>query len=253
MSSTNLDNLDVTVPEQTTNTVVPVLEPKQELQVPQPYAVSQADIDFLRKQISITDEHATQLLLKNNGNYVNAIIDFYQVTLKKEESVGIAQPSITVLSLDNEQSHDGTITGHKMSYDVLSASTVNTLYKTYLFVATSPGYEGFTKKKKFCTLKELIDTEYIPNITSALMQSPRSITVYELVGRSNEILEKWSMPSSAIVLCPEQIVPNQHIVDKQLFDKLNKVATQIARHSGIILESESVLHMAYVIGNVAFI
>lgn len=251
MSSTNLDNLDVTVPEQSTNTGVPVSETKQELQVPHPYIVSQADIDFLQKQISITDEHAALLLLKNNGNYVNAIIDFYQVAIKKEESVGIAQPSVTMFSLNDE--HLDSVTGRKMSYGVLSASTVNTLSKTYLFVATIPGYEGFTKKKKFCTLKELIDTEYIPNVTAALMQSPRSITVYELVGRSNEILEKWSMPSSAIVLCPEQIVPNQHIVDKQLFDKLNKVATQIARHSGIILESESVLHMAYVIGNVAFI
>lgn len=250
MSLTNLDNLDVTVSEQTVNTEAPVSEPTQNLQAAQPYTVSAADIAFLQKQISITADHATQLLLKNNGNYVNTIIDFYQVTLKKEESVGIAQPSITVLSLDDE--HLDSATGRKMSYDALSVNTINILSKTYLFVATNPGYAGFTKKKKYCTLKELIDAEYIPNITTALMQSPRSITVYELVGRSNEILEKWSMQSSAIVLCPEQIVPNQHIVDKQLFEKLNKVATQIARHSGIILESESVLHMAYVIGNVAF-
>jgi hypothetical protein len=249
MSTTNLDNLDVTVPE---SEFTQSTELAQQPQMMIEYTVKPADITFLQNQISITDEQAHNLLLKNKGNYVNAIIDFYQINYKKEDSVGIAQPTITAFTLDNEQETTYPVTNKSFDYTTLNDSTVHKLSKTYLFVNTSPGYSGFTKKKKYCTLKELIDTEVIPSISLALMKSPINITVYELVGRSNEILENWSMPSSALVLCPEQIVANSDIVEKQLFDKLNKVATQIARHSGIIRESESVLYMAYVVGNVDF-
>lgn len=247
MDSSKLDNLDLTIPEST-----PTVIGEPNLEKPHVYTVSENDIEFLKKQISITTEQATELLQKNNGNYVNAIINFYQVNYKTQDVIGIAQPSITMLPLEEKQVNAHSVNGRKMTYDLLSSSTVNTLSKTYLFVTTNPGYSGFTKKKKYCTLKELIDTEYIPNITIELMQSLSCITIHELVGHSNEILEKWSMPSSAIVLCPEQIVSNQYIVEQQLFNKLNKVATQIARHSGIIQESESILHIAYVIGNVDF-
>lgn len=247
MSTTNLDNLDVTVPESETTTSDLVHQP-----MPIEYTVRPDDIRFLQNQISITDEQAHNLLLKNKGNYVNAIIDFYQVNYKKEDSVGIAQPTITAFTLDNEQETTETITSKSFDYNTLKMSPVNKLSKTYLFVNTSPGYSGFTKKKKYCTLQELIDTESIPTLALALMQSPSNITIHELVGHSNEILEKWSMPSAALVLCPEQIVANGDIVEKQLFDKLNKVATQIARHSGIIHENESIIHNAYVVGNVDF-
>lgn len=246
MSSANLDNLDVTVPE---------AEPTQQAmnaELAVEYTVSPTEIQFLQNQISITDEQAHALLLKNKGNYVNAIIDFYQIAYKKEESVGIAQPTITAFTLDNDNESTGTVRSKALGYDTLKTSTVHALSKTYLFVNTSPGYEGFTKKKKYCTLRELIDIEVIPNISLALMQSPSTLTVYELVGRSNEILEKWSMASSAIILCPEQIVTNSDIVSNGLFDKLNKTATQIARHSGIIPENESIIHCAYVVGNVDF-
>lgn len=278
MSLTNLDNLDVTVPEP---------EPSVNNQIdsqPQKYSVSTSDIEFLQKQISITTEQATALLLKNNGNYVNTIIDFYQVNYKNNEAIGISQPTITAFNLDNEEETHMTLQGKVLSYDNIKTGNIHTISKTYLFVVTTAGYSGFTKKKKYCTLKELIDTEYIPNISTVctglqaqhnatgvtqnsnhtiggqelcvsgieLMKSPSAINIYELVGRSNEILEKWSMPSSAIILCPEQIVSNQVIVEKQLFDKLNKVATQIARHSNIIKESESIIHMTYIIGNVDF-
>lgn len=242
MSSSNLDNLDVTVP----NTEV-----VQQVQTVE-YTVSPADIGFLQNQISITDEQAHTLLLKNKGNYVNAIIDFYQVAYKKEESVGIAKPTITAFKLDNDEESTELTISKTLGYDTLKTSTVHALSKTYLFVNTSPGYEGFTKKKKYCTIRELIDLEVIPNISLALMKSPSAITVHELVGRSNEILEKWSMPSSAIILCPEQIVTNSDIVSNGMFDKLNKTATQIARHSGIIPENESIIHCAYVVGNVDF-
>jgi hypothetical protein len=242
MSSSNLDNLDVTVP----NTEVVHKEQTVE------YTVSPAEIQFLQNQISITDEQAHALLLKNKGNYVKAIIDFYQVAYKKEESVGIAQPTITAFTLDNDEESTELTSSKTLRYDTLKNSTVHALSKTYLFVNTSPGYEGFTKKKKYCTLRELIDTEVIPNISLALMKSPSSVTVHELVGRSNEILEKWSMPSSSIILCPDQIVTNSDIVSNGLFDKLNKTATQIARHSGIIPENESIIHSAYVVGNVDF-
>jgi hypothetical protein len=248
MSTTNLDNLDVTIPnEENPNTNL-----AQQQSGPVEYTVSPADIGFLQKQISITDEQASELLLKNKGNYVNAIIDFYQVAYKKEESVGIAQPTITAFTLENDKESSGSTSSKMLGYDTLKSSTVHTLSKTYLFVNTSPGYGGFTKKKKFCTLHELIDTEVIPNMSLTLMQSPSTVTVHELVGRSNEILEKWSMPSSAIILCPEQIVTNSDIVSKTLLDKLNKTATQIARHSGIIQENESIIHSAYVVGNVDF-
>jgi hypothetical protein len=250
MSTTNLDNLDVTVPE------TEITQPTDLAQEQQPhvveYTVSPAEITFLQNQISITDDQAQVLLLKNKGNYVNAIIDFYQVAYKKEESVGIAQPTITAFTLDNEHENTDSVTGKSIDYNTLKLSTVHALSKTYLFVNTSPGYGGFTKKKKYCTLLELIDTEVIPNMSLALMQSPSMVTVHELIGRSNEILEKWSMPSAALILCPEQIVANGDIVDKGLFDKLNKVATQIARHSGIIHENESIIHSAYVVGNVDF-
>ncbi len=246
MSTTNLDNLDGTVPE---------ADPTQQqmtIEQPAEYTVNSGDIQFLQKQISISDDQARTLLLKNKGNYVNAIIDFYQVAYKKEESVGIAQPTITAFTLDNDTESSALMHSKTLNYDTIKTSIVNKLSKTYLFVNTSPGYGGFTKKKKYCTLLELIDTEVIPGITLALVQSPITVTVHELVGRSNEILEKWSMPSSAIVLCPEQIVTNSEIVDKGLFDKLNKTATQIARHSGIIQENESIIHSAYVVGNVDF-
>ena len=249
MSTINLDNLDVTVPESE------ITQPTDLAQQQPPvveYTVSPADITFLQNQISITDEKAIELLLKNKGNYVNTIIDFYQVAYKKEESVGIAQPTITAFTLDNEPETTGSITSKSIDYNALKSSAVHKLSKTYLFVNTAPGYAGFTKKKKYCMLHELIDTEVIPALTLALMQSPSNITVHELIGRSNEILEKWSMPSAVIILCPEQIVANNDIVEKQLFDKLNKVATQIARHSGIIQENESIVHNACVVGNVDF-
>jgi len=249
MSTTNLDNLDVTVPEsEITQSSDLVQQPPMIVE----YTVKPSDIKFLQNQISITDEQAHNLLLKNKGNYVNAIIDFYQVNYKKEASIGIAQPTITAFTFDNEQETTNTITGKSFDYNTLKMSPVHKLSKTYLFVNTSPGYSGFTKKKKYCTLQELIDTQVIPDITISQMQSPCSITIYELVGHSNEILEKWSMPSAALVLCPEQIVANSDIVEKQLFDKLNKVATQIARHSGIIQENESIVHNACVVGNVDF-
>lgn len=247
MLTTNLDNLDVTVPESETTTSDLMQQP-----MPIEYTVSPAEITFLQNQISITDEQARVLLLKNKGNYVKAIIDFYQVNYKKEESIGIAQPTITAFTLDNEQETTNAVTGKSFDYTTLKSSSIHKLSKTYLFVNTSPGYSGFTKKKKYCTLQELIDTQIIPDITISLMQSPCNITIHELVGHSNEILEKWSMPSAALVLCPEQIVANSDIVEKQLFDKLNKVATQIARHSGIIHENESIIHNAYVVGNVDF-
>ena len=247
MSATNLDNLDVTVPE-----AEPTQQQVTNAELAVEYTVSAADIEFLQKQISITDEQAHALLLKNKGNYVNAIIDFYQVAYKKEESIGIAQPTITAFTLDNDNESSESAISKTLVYDTLKNSTVHTLSKTYLFVNTSPGYGGFTKKKKYCTLLELIDTEVIPNMALALMQSPSTVTVHELVGRSNEILEKWSMPSSAIILCAEQIVTNNDIVSKGLFDKLNKTATQIARHSSIIQENESIIHCAYVVGNVDF-
>jgi NACalpha-BTF3-like transcription factor len=249
MSTTNLDNLDVTVPESETAITGDNL---MQQPVVDEYTVTPGDITFLQNQISITDEQAHSLLLKNKGNYVNAIIDFYQVNYKKEESIGIAQPTITAFTLDNDQKTADSVTGKSIDYNTLKNSTVHKLSKTYFFVNTSPGYSGFTKKKKYCTLQELIDTQVIPDITISLMQSPCSIVIHELVGRSHEILENWSMPSSAIVLCPEQIVTNSNIVEKQLFDKLNKVATQLARHSGIIQESESIIDNAYVIGNVDF-
>jgi hypothetical protein len=249
MSTTNLDNLDVTVPE--SEITQPTDLAQQQPQVVE-YTVSPAEITFLQNQISITDAQAKVLLLKNKGNYVNAIIDFYQVAYKKEESVGIAQPTITAFTLDNEPEAPGSVTGKSIDYNTLKSSALHKLSKTYLFVNTAPGYAGFTKKKKYCTLQELIDREVIPEATLALMHGPSNITVHELVGRSNEILEKWSMPSSSIILCPEQIVTNSDIVEKQLFDKLNKVATQIARHSGIVQESESIIYSACVVGNVDF-
>ena len=89
MDITNSDNLniDLTVPEpETTQPTAPATA------IEEPYQPSEADIKFLQKQVSITPEQASQLLLKNNGNYVNALVDFYQVQYKPER-IGIAESS----------------------------------------------------------------------------------------------------------------------------------------------------------------
>jgi hypothetical protein len=245
MSITNLDNLnlDTTLPDETSTQ-------QEQLEEQNEYTVSAADIDFLQKQVSITDDQARILLLKNKGNFVSAIIDFYQVNYKKEDSIGIAQPTVTAFSLDNEPETDTQ--GRMMTLETIKSSDLHKLSKTYLFVNTNPAYTGFTKKKKYCSLAELIESNTTPDLTHELKNQPSTLNVYELVGRSNDILEKWSMPSSAIILCPEQIVSNTDIVERKLFGKLNKNATQIARHSNIIKEGESIVYSAMVIGNVDF-
>ena len=75
MDITNIDNLniDLSIPD-TESAPVSVIEPNITTQ--EPYQPSVTDIQFLQKQVTITTEQATQLLLKNNGNYVNAIVDF---------------------------------------------------------------------------------------------------------------------------------------------------------------------------------
>jgi hypothetical protein len=246
MSITNLDNLnlDTTLPTDETST-----QPEQPL-AQKEYTVSQEEIELLQKQVSITEEQAKTLLLKNKGNFVNAIIDFYDVNYKKGDSVGIAQPTITAFTLENEP--ETNCQGKMMTLETIKTSPLHKLSKTYLFVNTNPNYDGFTKKKKYCTLAELIESISQPDLSKELSHQPGVLNVYELVGRSNDILEKWSMPSSAIVLCPEQIISNTDIVERQLLDKLNKNATQIARHSNIIKDTESVVYSAMIVGNVDF-
>lgn len=259
MDITNTDNLniDLTVPEPMP---VSAIEPTKG----EPYQPSDEDIKFLQKQVSITVEQATQLLLKNNGNYVNAIVDFYQVQYKPER-IGIAESShkhnVSSMTTDlaTTSSSSRCITLAKLQELAISTPII-ALNRTFLYVSLNNSYTGFTKKKKYGSVLNVIneivnpaicaDLTKINKVIQQISTDGQSLNIYELLGESNTILDKWAMPESGLALYPAQIWTNKAIVESGLLNTLNKYATQLARYSQIIGENESIIGEAFLVSNI---
>jgi len=262
MDITNSDNLniDLTVPEpETTQPTAPATA------IEEPYQPSEADIKFLQKQVSITPEQASQLLLKNNGNYVNALVDFYQVQYKPER-IGIAESSHkhNVSSLTTTLATPGSssrcITLAKLLELSAESSSLININRTFLYVSLNNSYTGFTKKKKYGSVLNVIneivnpaiciDLTKIKEVTQQINTTGQQLTIYELLGESNTILDKWAMPESGLAFYPAQIQTNKTIVESGMLNMLNKYATQLARYSHIIGENESIIGEAFLISNI---
>lgn len=262
MDITNTDNLniDLNVPEpENTQPIDPV--PAIEV----PYQPSVADIQFLQKQVTITTEQATTLLLKNNGNYVDALVDFYQVQYRPDR-IGIAESSHkqNVSNMTSNLATPGSssrcITLAKLLELSADSSSLININRTFLYVSLNNSYTGFTKKKKYGSIINVIneivnpaiciDITKIKGVTQQINTDGQQLTIYELLGESNTILDKWAMPESGLAFYPAQIHTNKTIVESGMLNMLNKYATQLARYSHIIGENESIIGEAFLISNI---
>jgi hypothetical protein len=231
------------------------------LQEPEPYTPSSDDIAFLQKQVTISTDHARQLLLKNNGNYVNAIVDFYQVKYTAD-TIGIAESSHKQLDISNGCTPIRALQSSRvLTLETVSQCQLNTIPRTYLYVVLNNNYNGFTKKKKYGTLANIVTELVEPgikaeharyDILAKHINQTLPINIRELTGNCTEVLDKWSLPSAGITFYPGQVFANNTIIELGLIGFLNKNGTQLARYSGIIQENESIIGEAYVISNVEF-
>ena len=252
MSITNSDNLtvDLSIPTPTETTLIPET----------PNIASDENVELLRKQIIIDHANARELLIKHNGNQVDAIMDFYGNTYNPVV-VGIAKSSHNI-SLTNEtvcETTCETTAGLVLDYNIYKSTKIALEYKTYLFVTLSKSITNFTKKKKYTSFVELIETEFIPNVNKIFeqpyfnsLEHANMLMIYQLTGDSKNILDKWALTNSGLVLYSTQIIDNTIIKTNSLFDNLNKHATQIARASNIIPDTKSIVGDVYVVGNMCF-
>jgi hypothetical protein len=217
--------------EQTVPPVVVVYEPTDD------------EVSALKRQISIYTEQARALLLKHDGDQVKAILEFYNCNYKASH-IGIADTTHAKLGLtanDIDKKKSRILDPEQITSDM----TPSMLCRTYLYVILNDSI-GFTKKKKFCNLPDLL-TEIVKKELHTT-----DYKLYELTGQSNEILEKWNMPESAIVFSASQVFTTDIVLEKELLSSVNKQATQLTRHSGIIGEKEVITGPAVIIGNVEF-
>lgn len=215
------------------------------------YTPTDEDISILTKQITVSTEHARELLTQHNGDHVAAITAFFNVKAPINDRMDIGVNSghrveEPVPDVGSQILSEATRYAPLMNVLNLSGHPANLNSKTYVVIELSENSANFTKKKSYGTLLEVL-TRYRSAIGTGV--DGEQINLLPIQGK---LLEQWCIVHGGIALSAEQIVTNQWIVEHLAFDQINKSATLFARTSGLIKESESIIGRTLLINNVEF-
>lgn len=234
----------------------------QEQQVQEPtnnsmdkYTATQEDICLLKRQISIDDEKAAELLNKFGGNFVMAMMDYHQIKPHADTQACTYITGKSTMARENtetelqDDSQTKYISEHTAVCDLLGTEANNPILKdcrTHALIDLTPDTHSFSKRKRFATLAEIVN-DYKTHLTPPEHQL--GLNIYPVQG---ELLFRWSMVNAGLLVYATQIRENKSVVADGLLRRINKSATLIARSCGHIAEDHCIIDGAVLINNLAW-
>ena len=157
----NTESMDLVIDEKELNETNNKIEPTTNTK----YQVTDEEVVLLQKQIEVDVDKARELLLKYNGDQVEALMELYDTNYQPPPTIGLATSSTKTLELngvlqDYQNNTEEATVKYPVIHNVLNTSPdflekFKTAY-TYLIAPLTLENNGITKFKKYGRLPEVI-------------------------------------------------------------------------------------------------
>lgn len=140
----------------------------------QHYCVTDNDIELLQRQIEVDVDKAKELLLKHNGDQVEALMELYNTNYQPPPSMGLGSSSTKTVELNGVlNDYKNNTQEANIKYPVIEnvlndnpefVDKFKSAY-TYMFSPLILNNNGLTKFKKYGTLLDVINDKVLPIMT----------------------------------------------------------------------------------------